>query len=1512
MLKGPSPRLDLSKKNLECIKDSDLAGFLTDDSKSKEKRLQSLFMQQNRLTTFPSQLIESTSFYNLRVLYINGNQIEEIPKEIGKMTLLVKLHLEDNLLKSIPKEIGDLRKLRKLYLNNNQLTGLPDTICALMNLRTLHLHNNHIRILTPFVAISTLKELTLFGNPIESPPPFAYNNKSLSFLLHYMRDKIYARQALVPSEQYIYTRSVNFKPATTAPTGKKNKGGIRSITRTSLNSRSIMSNIKRSRAMSTGNLSDRAEVVEDSLHINQNHLLYFLTNTGFYECQGHRDYMEDRCIVIPRLRQIPPKKMMDDVINLFSKVGYFGVFDGHGGVRCANYLAEVLHFNIFNSEYFARGRFEESIKEGFRKTDEDFLEQCRKHYLMDGSTCAIAMIVDCKLYTAHAGDSRVVLCRDKTAIRLTEDHKPDRDDELARVEKAGGEVIFRGNCFRVAGDLAMSRSFGDLRLKEPLKMVISEPEIRVEELTPKDKWVIIASDGLWDVVSDQKACDIVRRFDSPEEASKRLVDYALSMGTMDNTTAVVVKLNWHLDFLTEEELNCETSPPADKIVSPDTSDQFSPDELRRDSIEKNRNEDDSSEQVTTILERVRSSTVAFRDSLNKINTEGIPLAHEYKQQPNELRLQITIPRSSVIKLMHFDMDAMIGDVFKMLLDKERDSADPDDSQLDPNDFTLLTRNKETKEEIIMDREQKLSHYNLSNDMELTWQDPLELRYIGDGQTPRVSGSKAIYRVISTTETQNHVNSPVVETKFFEQAINCFIWEQNHWRLLGDDRAKVTLSMVGEKPTSIRLLAAAGEQVLLDMVFGLEATLQRDSETFYELRTPTKRVGFNFDKEEDAQLFNSQCLKEMVNISANSADLIHSNTRVVYIIDCAHYCLRPENHCRDKRGMPKLPCLTQAINAAELAAGILMPRPPTLLDVTSSSSLESETYACSAPLAPSSSCSNLTDKREQHSLMREGEHGQSHDPNELYFGEDGTLCCCCTASSSHDVCESFPFRFYGRRTTEKSETIEGEPASSLPIPEDNGNSTPSDTKEEQPDSTTSTSLEEKNETQDLIGGNVNYIILILISPDINTCSFLEELPRDIVHILARFLDRQDRRQVRLVCRSYRRIMDGLFPLVLHLRERDESTQQMESVQSAHTKLDMPNTLHGVHFRGRVDLKRFSCMFLSELSHIQFLDLSYHDGVVNSVLLSLPVELKFLNIRGCNRIDNEGLKSIHYLQHLEDLSIRACTKITDEGLTRLPPSLVRLDVESLSKITSVGFSYFPRNLKKLNASCCSLVDDDAIANLPRTMHQLDFSNCDKITDFGLSHLPDGLLSLNLAACKRITNKGMSFLPKTIQILDLGSCVQLTDNGLSHLPSNLRHLDMPSCSITDDLFRHLPRKMERLNLSWCKRLTGEGIRDLPSSVQHLDLSFCRKIVDDGLSSLPAGLTFLSLTYCPISGVGLKNLPHGLVHLSLNNCSNITDHALKNLPKNLKRLSILHCLLLSPMIIEVLKNQSGLLVDR
>ncbi len=164
-------------------------------------------------------------------------------------------------------------------------------------------------------------------------------------------------------------------------------------------------------------------------------------------------------VICSRLRQSPPKGLLEEVVNMFSKVGFFAIYDGHGGDKCADFMIQNLHKNICNQAAFARGEFESALRTGFKLTDEAFLQRCREYNLIDGSTCLVVILIDNQLIAAHAGDSRAVLCRDKKAIRLTEDHKPDRVDELARIEELGGEVLFRGNCFRVSGDLVQKNLY---------------------------------------------------------------------------------------------------------------------------------------------------------------------------------------------------------------------------------------------------------------------------------------------------------------------------------------------------------------------------------------------------------------------------------------------------------------------------------------------------------------------------------------------------------------------------------------------------------------------------------------------------------------------------------------------------------------------------------------------------------------------------------------------------------------------------------------------------------------------------------------------------------------------------------------------------------------------------------------------------------------------------------------------------------------------------------------------
>mmetsp|Transcript_67367 Transcript_67367/g.179863 ORF Transcript_67367/g.179863 Transcript_67367/m.179863 type:complete len:177 (-) Transcript_67367:814-1344(-) len=122
-----------------------------------------------------------------------------------------------------------------------------------------------------------------------------------------------------------------------------------------------------------------------------------------------------------------------------------------------------------------------------------------------GSTAVTCLMVGRELYCANAGDSRAVLCRDGLAVALSEDHKPMNDTEKTRIEKAGGFVEDK----RVNGTLAVARAIGDFSFKThdgPAEdqQVTCNPDIRKFELQEKDEFMILACDGIWDVVTSQQ------------------------------------------------------------------------------------------------------------------------------------------------------------------------------------------------------------------------------------------------------------------------------------------------------------------------------------------------------------------------------------------------------------------------------------------------------------------------------------------------------------------------------------------------------------------------------------------------------------------------------------------------------------------------------------------------------------------------------------------------------------------------------------------------------------------------------------------------------------------------------------------------------------------------------------------------------------------------------------------------------------------------------------------------
>ncbi|CAK7345869.1 unnamed protein product [Dovyalis caffra] len=219
------------------------------------------------------------------------------------------------------------------------------------------------------------------------------------------------------------------------------------------------------------------------------------------------------------------------------ELGLFAIFDGHLGDRVPTYLKDNLFNNILDEPNFWKDP-PAAIKNAYRSTDNLILENSMQ-LGPGGSTAVTAIVIDGKdLWIANVGDSRAVVCEGGCANQLTVDHEP--HIERKRIEKQGGFVTtLPGDVPRVNGQLAVARAFGDHSLKAHLS---SEPDVRHVPIEPTMDFVILASDGLWKVMKNQEAVDLVKSIKDPKAAAKRLTSEALARKSKDDISCIGVSI----------------------------------------------------------------------------------------------------------------------------------------------------------------------------------------------------------------------------------------------------------------------------------------------------------------------------------------------------------------------------------------------------------------------------------------------------------------------------------------------------------------------------------------------------------------------------------------------------------------------------------------------------------------------------------------------------------------------------------------------------------------------------------------------------------------------------------------------------------------------------------------------------------------------------------------------------------------------------------------------------------
>ncbi|OVA06717.1 Protein phosphatase 2C (PP2C)-like domain [Macleaya cordata] len=219
-----------------------------------------------------------------------------------------------------------------------------------------------------------------------------------------------------------------------------------------------------------------------------------------------------------------------------NELGLFAIFDGHLGHDVPDYLSSHLFENILSEPDFWT-QTEHAIKKAYRLTDNKILEKA-VDLGKGGSTAVTAILINGqKLIVANVGDSRAVICKNGVAKQLSVDHEPSK--ERHEIENRGGFVTnLPGDVPRVDGQLAVARAFGDKSLKEHLS---SEPDVVVEMIDEDSEFFILASDGLWVVMSNQEAVDSIRDIKDPKSAAKHLTEEALLRKSKDDISCVVVR-----------------------------------------------------------------------------------------------------------------------------------------------------------------------------------------------------------------------------------------------------------------------------------------------------------------------------------------------------------------------------------------------------------------------------------------------------------------------------------------------------------------------------------------------------------------------------------------------------------------------------------------------------------------------------------------------------------------------------------------------------------------------------------------------------------------------------------------------------------------------------------------------------------------------------------------------------------------------------------------------------------
>ena len=285
----------------------------------------------------------------------------------------------------------------------------------------------------------------------------------------------------------------------------------------------------------------------------------FMLDVGVQHEQGMRPAMEDKHTMELNLNLSLCAEACPQTL--------LGVYDGHGGAEVSEFIEKTFPALLQKATLARQARIDtatraniveavkEALEEAVLELDSLILDMCAEKDLRNvGSTLTVVYLVGDQLFTANVGDSRSILSHGDTCVALTIDHKPNLPEEEQRVRDAGGFVVMG----RVMGKLAVARALGDadfklesspmlqeFNIKSPV--VVAQPDISARLVTEPDKFILLACDGLFDVMRNEEVSSFVNlrldRGSTAEAICKSLVIEAIkNRGSRDNVTVMLAVL----------------------------------------------------------------------------------------------------------------------------------------------------------------------------------------------------------------------------------------------------------------------------------------------------------------------------------------------------------------------------------------------------------------------------------------------------------------------------------------------------------------------------------------------------------------------------------------------------------------------------------------------------------------------------------------------------------------------------------------------------------------------------------------------------------------------------------------------------------------------------------------------------------------------------------------------------------------------------------------------------------